>query len=120
MNPYFLLTPPASARLGRSFLQAPRSVVSWLLLSALLAGSLAAPLVQAEDSAPERVQVVNINTADAEQLAMVLKGVGQARAEAIVRYREMYGPFETIEELLEVSGVGESTLAANRQSITLE
>ena len=63
---------------------------------------------------------VNINTAGAEELASALKGVGQSRAEAIVRYREAYGPFAAIDELLEVKGIGQSTLDMNRRLIVLE
>ncbi len=99
---------------------------TFLLLIALVMGGLLVPSVQAQDEPLEQVpmqeqmQVVNINTADAEELSSVLQGVGRTRAEAIVQYREMYGPFESIEELMDVSGVGEATLARNREAITLE
>jgi len=63
---------------------------------------------------------VNINTADAQALAAGLTGVGVVRAEEIVRYREAYGPFSTVEELAEVTGIGKSTLDNNRSRITLE
>lgn len=66
------------------------------------------------------VTKVNINTADAQTLAANLKGVGEARAMEIVRYREAYGPFASAEELTEVKGIGPSTLEANRETITLE
>ncbi|RFA27764.1 hypothetical protein CAI21_14190 [Alkalilimnicola ehrlichii] len=64
--------------------------------------------------------VVNLNSADAEALAAVLQGVGEQRAEAIVAYRNEHGPFRTVEELLEVKGIGSATLDANRDRITLE
>jgi competence protein ComEA len=63
---------------------------------------------------------VNINTADAQTLAAGLKGVGEARAVEIVRYRETYGPFASAEELVEVKGIGKSTVDMNRDVITLE
>lgn len=63
---------------------------------------------------------VNINTADAGTLASQLKGVGNARAMEIVRYRETYGPFTSVDELAEVKGIGRSTLDDNRGLITLE
>ena len=66
------------------------------------------------------VATVNINTADAQTLAANLKGVGEARAMEIVRYREAYGPFASAEELTEVKGIGKSTLDINREVITLE
>ncbi len=63
---------------------------------------------------------VNINTASAEQLAEALNGVGQARAEAIVAYREENGPFTHIDELVNVRGIGLATVDRNRDLILLE
>ena len=63
---------------------------------------------------------VNINSDDAEMLAAGLIGVGQSRAIEIVRYREAYGPFASIDELAEVKGIGKSTLDKNRTVITLD
>ena len=63
---------------------------------------------------------VNINSAGIEELARALNGVGRSRAEAIVRYREEFGPFESIEELSEVSGIGASTLERNRELLRLQ
>ncbi|MFN2289371.1 MAG: ComEA family DNA-binding protein [Chromatocurvus sp.] len=102
-----------------------RKILGSLLLAATLAMGLPAPQISAQEEPVAQAQAqpqqtVNINTAKAEALSSLLSGVGPARAEAIVRYREMYGPFESMEELLEVSGVGEATLARNRALITLE
>jgi len=52
---------------------------------------------------------VPLNTASAEELT-VLPGIGDALAAAIVRHREEYGPFRTLEDLLDVPGIGESLL----------
>ncbi len=49
-----------------------------------------------------------------------LDGVGLARAEAIVAWRDTNGPFATPEALLEVKGVGPSVLEKNRENIRLE
>lgn len=62
---------------------------------------------------------VNINTADADALAS-LKGVGPAKAQAIVIYRNEHGQFKAVEDLLQVRGIGEKTLEDNRDNITLE
>lgn len=63
---------------------------------------------------------VNINTADAQTLAAALQGVGAQRAEAIVAYREANGGFEAVEDLLQVQGIGEATLRANRERLSVE
>ncbi len=60
---------------------------------------------------------ININTADARTLED-LPGVGPALAERIIRYREQNGPFSTVEELTNVSGIGEKTLEGLRDYAT--
>ncbi len=60
---------------------------------------------------------VNINTADAKTIASELKGIGLAKAEAIVEYRRQHGDFDVPEELLKVKGIGPRVLAANQQDI---
>ena len=50
---------------------------------------------------------VDINTADASELASGIKGVGEKRAMAIVEYRESHGPFQSVDELMKVKGVGQ-------------
>ncbi|MFT7288629.1 MAG: competence protein ComEA [Halieaceae bacterium] len=62
---------------------------------------------------------ININLAEAQALAAGLTGVGASRAEAIVRYREQFGHFESVEELAEVQGIGLSTVERNRARIRL-
>ena len=92
-------------------------------LSALLAFALAlglSPAYGAEPDSPAAATTVNINDADAETLAAVLVGVGESRAEDIVRYREQFGPFTTVEQLAEVKGIGTSTLDKNRAAIKLD
>lgn len=63
---------------------------------------------------------VDINTATVEQLAEALNGVGPARAEAIVAYREEHGPFGHIDELVNVRGIGLATVDRNRDRILLD
>lgn len=60
---------------------------------------------------------VNINTADAKTLSEELTGIGLARAQAIVEYRQANGPFKNAEDLLNVKGVGARTLEMNRENI---
>lgn len=52
----------------------------------------------------EKIQLVNINTADAQTL-MTLPGIGETRAAAIIEYRQQEGEFETIEDIMNVKGI---------------
>jgi competence protein ComEA len=65
------------------------------------------------------VSEVNINNADAQMLSEGLKGVGLKKAEAIVQWRELNGGFNSLEQLLEVKGIGEKTLQDNLSNMTL-
>lgn len=77
----------------------------------------------AEQNATQKSDVpmdaVNINTAPAEHIAEVLNGVGLKKAQAIVDWREQNGKFNSVEQLVEVKGIGESLLVKNRDRITL-
>ena len=61
---------------------------------------------------------VNINTAGVPEL-MTLPGIGQVRAEEIIRYRSQMGPFAAPEEIMNVSGIGEASYARIRDRITV-
>ncbi len=63
---------------------------------------------------------VNINTADAETISAELKGVGLAKARAIVEYREKHGPFRSPDDLSLVKGIGERTVEINRADIKVQ
>ncbi|MDQ2069188.1 helix-hairpin-helix domain-containing protein [Natronospira bacteriovora] len=65
-------------------------------------------------------QAININEASAEEMAEALTGVGQARAEAIVEFREEHGRFMSADDLALVSGVGEVTVERNRERIRVD
>ena len=62
---------------------------------------------------------VNINTADKQTLMTEIKGVGEKRAEAIISWREQHGPFKSVDELANVSGVGQSIVDMNRDVMTV-
>ena len=63
---------------------------------------------------------VDINTADAKTLARELKGIGLARAQAIVDYRAKNGPFKSADDLARVKGVGQQVVEQNRANIRVE
>jgi competence protein ComEA len=63
---------------------------------------------------------VNVNTADATTLAQALDGVGLAKAQAIVAWREANGSFESADQLTSVKGIGQSLVDRNRESIQVD
>ncbi len=60
---------------------------------------------------------VDINAANAAELATGLVGIGQSKAEAIVDYRATNGPFKTADDLALVKGIGPATIEKNRDRI---
>jgi len=62
-------------------------------------------------------QTINLNSADAATLQQALHGVGAAKAKAIVEYRDAHGPFASVDELLEVKGIGSAILEKNRSKL---
>jgi competence protein ComEA len=63
------------------------------------------------------VAAVDINTANAKELAQELSYIGPVKAQRIVEYREQIGGFISPEQLLEVYGIGPKTLERNREKI---
>ena len=63
-------------------------------------------------------QVVNINTATLLEL-QTIPGVGESKAQAIITYREENGGFKSIEEITNVSGIGDSTFEKIKNNITI-
>jgi competence protein ComEA len=114
-----------------------------VIVAALLAGAAgfqgaqAAPASGKAASAKESVQAlqtkapeaakttesdgarVSINNGSAEELAQAMNGVGLKKAQAIVSYREDYGPFKTVDDLKQVPGMGSSLVERNLSHLTL-
>ena len=63
--------------------------------------------------------LIGINTANASEL-QELPGIGPAKAAAILAYRNEHGPFSSVDELLEVKGIGEKTLQTLKPLVTLQ
>ena len=61
---------------------------------------------------------ININKASKEEL-MTLPGVGESRAESIIKYREQQGAFQSIEEIMQVSGIKEGLFEKIKDLITI-
>lgn len=79
---------------------------------------VAAPAASSPVGGGDAGQMVNINTADQAELEE-LPGVGPVTAEAILQWRSDHGPFTSVDELLEVSGIGDATLAELAPHVTL-
>ncbi len=62
---------------------------------------------------------ININTADAQEL-QTLHGIGEVLAERIIERRESVGPYRSVEELLEVKGIGPAKLEGFRAQVVIE
>jgi competence protein ComEA len=60
---------------------------------------------------------VDLNTADAATLARELDGIGLSRANAIVEYRERNGKFRSVDEVLNVKGIGPQVLEQNKANL---
>lgn len=71
---------------------------------------------QSTAATPSGSGVIDLNTATAQQLED-LPRIGPATAEKILAYRKEHGRFTTVEELLEVPGIGERTLAGLRELV---
>lgn len=72
-----------------------------------------------QESTDESSSLVNINTADKE-LLMSLPGIGEAKALAIIAWRTEHGPFQTTEEIMQVSGIKEAAYEKIKLLITAE
>ena len=86
-----------------------KNLIVMLLASILILGSnlvLAAP--------------VNINIADANTLALNIKGIGMKKAEAIIAYRNQHGAFGSAEDLAKVRGIGKKTVEKNLDNLKIE
>ncbi|WP_353855174.1 helix-hairpin-helix domain-containing protein [Bacillus sp. Bos-x628] len=70
-------------------------------------------------SGDQKSQSVNVNQADATELQTV-NGIGPAKAEAIIAYREEHGEFQQIDDLRKISGFGEKTVERLKDQLTVK
>ena len=78
------------------------------------------PVVAQAQAQAQQAPRLDLNTADALTLQKELNGIGKAKAEAIVAYREANGPFASVDELLEIKGIGNALLERNRDKVMVE
>jgi competence protein ComEA len=69
---------------------------------------------------PAFAEIVNVNQADAAALAQNLNGIGEAKAQKIIEYREQHGGFKSLDELANVPGIGAKTVERNRDNMSLD
>jgi competence protein ComEA len=79
------------------------------------------PAAQVESAATSAAVMskINLNTADAATLERELLGIGQVKAQAIIEYRDANGAFASVDDLLEVKGIGAATLEKNRDRVSV-
>lgn len=75
-------------------------------------------IMLAPENGVDDVNLVNINTASVHHLQRI-NGIGEKKAEAIVEYREAHGGFKSVDELVNVGGIGEKTLDTIRDRLTV-
>ncbi|QFT54345.1 ComEA family DNA-binding protein [Microbulbifer sp. THAF38] len=95
------------------------SLISVFLAIALSFFSLSALSAEEIEVAQQDSIAVNVNSASAAELADRLVGIGEAKAQLIIEYREQHGPFTSLDQLLNVKGIGAATLDKNRERIRL-
>lgn len=83
-----------------------------------ISGSEAADAQNKENVSGQDDGKVNLNTATKEEL-MTLNGIGDVRAQAILKYREEHGEFRSIEELMEVEGIKKGTFQKLKDQIKI-
>ncbi|MGJ7514116.1 ComEA family DNA-binding protein [Pseudomonas baetica] len=102
------------------------SSLIFALLTSVSTSVISAPAVKSEAGNAPQVQAVSqavqsskvdLNMADASTLQRELAGIGEAKANAIVAYRETNGAFASVDELLEVKGIGKAILDRNRDKL---
>jgi len=86
------------------------------LLAVLTLALAAAPALAGDASLSG---IVNVNTATVDQLVL-LPGIGEARADALIRALKQRGGFKTVDELLEVKGIGAAGLAKLRPYVAVK
>ncbi|MEH6453087.1 MAG: helix-hairpin-helix domain-containing protein [Psychromonas sp.] len=94
-------------------------VISSLFFFTVINPAYSAGEIEQSTSTMQQVtEKIDINKASMDQLAKI-SGIGEKKAQAIIDYREAYGDFVNLTELVKVKGIGESTLKKIEPFVTL-
>ncbi|MGY0616303.1 ComEA family DNA-binding protein [Vibrio sp. FJH11] len=94
--------------------------MKWVLALFLCVFAPLGLAAELETSKYEGIEItVNVNSASAKEIATMLKGIGEKKAQDIVDYRTEHGPFKTVNDLTNVKGIGAATLQKNENRIVL-
>ncbi len=97
----------------------PSLLLSLMLLAGGLPAAQAAPEAEGAGGGAAAVDTtVSLNNAGVEEL-QTLKGIGPKTAASIVAWRDREGPFESVDQLMAVKGIGEMTLSRIRDRLSL-
>lgn len=98
----------------------PEEIPTASAVSEMSAAQVTSPpeITEVSSSGTQNGSLININTADTREL-IKLSGIGEVKAAAIVAYREEHGAFSSVEELLNVKGIGKKTLEKIRGYVTV-
>ncbi|QPR29536.1 helix-hairpin-helix domain-containing protein [Edwardsiella hoshinae] len=83
------------------------------------AATASTPAAETRQSTPPQGARLNINQASAQALAAGMTGVGLDKAKAIVDFRQQHGTFSSLDQLLQVKGIGRALLEKNRSRLAL-
>ena len=104
----------------RYFTSILAAVAMTLSLGASAAPAAVSPSSSATAVAEQPVaEKLNLNSADAATLQRELSGIGKTKAQAIVDYRDRHGEFASVDELLEVDGIGKTLFDRNRYKLSV-
>lgn len=97
---------------------APVCMTAWIEASPARAAAGGEQEKPSGGAGSERARIVDVNTADLDTLC-TLPGIGRGIAQRILDYRKEHGPFKKVDELLNVRGIGERSLARIRDRVTV-